>query len=95
MGASFRRRFFRHRFLGQEKKLHLWYFRTIRKLTSQKLLVESFSLQCVRNERRKDGYLKARNKSVNLVSIAEIVCKKTQQIKVRKGENRTIHFQYI
>lgn len=55
------------------------------------MLVESFSLQCVRNERRKDGYLKARNKSVNLVLIAEIVCKKTQQIKVRKGENRTIY----
>ena len=34
-------------------------FRTIRKLTSQKLLVESFSLQCVRNERRKDGFKSA------------------------------------
>lgn len=55
------------------------------------MLVESFSLQCVRNERRKDGYLKARNKSVNLVLIAEIVCKKyaTDKSEERGKQNYT------
>ena len=54
MRASFRRRFFRHRFLGQEKKLHLWYFRTIRKLTK---VVSWIIESAVRKKREKKGWI--------------------------------------